>query len=156
MPDRFLARGIQRPVGGIFAAITEPAPAGRDSAHTYLLGIPQPVIEQLLEDHAIELGAQIRRGCAVTGFEQDGAGVTVDLAGGERPDGYVSSIGERRQNLNHHLSRWFGEPTNRYRPHNSRRGSGAIAARPLAYRVVDGPSDPEVAGRSWTSSRLHR
>lgn len=64
MPDRFLARGIQRPVGGIFAAITEPAPAGRDSAHTYLLGIPQPVIEQLLEDHAIELGAQIRRGCA--------------------------------------------------------------------------------------------
>lgn len=82
--DRFLERGRQRPVGGIFAAITKPAPEGLDSAHTYLLGIPQPVIEQLLEEHAIELGAQVRRGCAVAGFEQDDEGVTVELANGER------------------------------------------------------------------------
>lgn len=53
--------------------------------HTNLLGIPQPIIEQLLEDHAIELGAQVRRGCAVTGFEQVGEGPTVVLAGEERP-----------------------------------------------------------------------
>jgi 2-polyprenyl-6-methoxyphenol hydroxylase-like FAD-dependent oxidoreductase len=82
--DRFLERGRRRPVGGIFAAIAKPAPEGLDSAHTYLLGIPQPVIDQLLEEHAIALGAQVRRGCAVTGFEQDDDGVTVELAGGER------------------------------------------------------------------------
>jgi 2-polyprenyl-6-methoxyphenol hydroxylase-like FAD-dependent oxidoreductase len=82
--DRFLERGRQRSVGGIFAAITKPAPEGLDSAHAYLLGIPQPVIEHLLEEHAIELGAQVRRGCAVAGFEQDDEGVTVDLADGQR------------------------------------------------------------------------
>ncbi|WP_280300861.1 rifampin monooxygenase [Nocardia abscessus] len=82
--DRFLERGRQRSVGGIFAAITKPAPEGLDSAHAYLLGIPQPVVEHLLEDHAIALGVQVRRGCAVTGFEQDDEGVTVELADGER------------------------------------------------------------------------
>ena len=82
--DRMLEHGRQRPVGGIFAAIAKPAPEGLDSAHAYLLGIPQPVIEQLLEEHAIELGAQVRRGCAVAGFEQDDEGVTVELADGER------------------------------------------------------------------------
>jgi 2-polyprenyl-6-methoxyphenol hydroxylase-like FAD-dependent oxidoreductase len=88
---RFLERGRQRPVGGIFAAIAKPAPDGLDSAYPYLLGIPQPVIVDLLEEHAIELGAQIRRGWAVAGFEQDDEGVTVELAnqgvadgGGER------------------------------------------------------------------------
>lgn len=82
--DRFLERGRQRPVGGIFAAITKPAPEGLDSAHAYVLGIPQPVIDHLLEEHAIELGAQVRRGCSVAGFEQDDEGVTVELSGGEQ------------------------------------------------------------------------
>ncbi|MGH8882747.1 MAG: FAD-dependent monooxygenase, partial [Stackebrandtia sp.] len=50
----------------------------------YLLGIPQPVIVHLLEEHAVELGARVRRGCAVTGFQQDDEGVTVELADGER------------------------------------------------------------------------
>ncbi|MDX8035383.1 rifampin monooxygenase [Lentzea sp. BCCO 10_0856] len=82
--DRFLERGRQRPVGGIFAAIPTPAPEGLDSAYAYLLGIPQPIVEQLLEQHAAELGAEVRHGCAVAGFEQDDEGVTVDLADGER------------------------------------------------------------------------
>ena len=82
--DRILERGRQRPVGGIFAAIPKPAPEGLDSAHAYLLGIPQPVIEHLLEEHAIDLGAQVRRGGAVAGFEQDDEGVTVELADGEQ------------------------------------------------------------------------
>src|SRR3978361_1582587 len=58
--ERILERGRQRPAGGFFAAINKPAPGGLDSAHTYLLGIPQPIIERLLEEHAIELGAQVR------------------------------------------------------------------------------------------------
>jgi rifampicin monooxygenase len=55
-------RRPQCPAAGFFAAIPKPAPEGLDSAYAYLLGIPQPVIEHLLEEHAIELGAQVRRG----------------------------------------------------------------------------------------------
>ncbi|MEO3824710.1 rifampin monooxygenase [Actinomadura sp. B10D3] len=82
--DRLLEHGRRRPAGGFFAAINKPAPEGLDSAHAYLVGIPQPVIVRLLEDHAIDLGAQVRHGCAVAGFTQDDEGVTVELAGGER------------------------------------------------------------------------
>ncbi|WP_439680763.1 rifampin monooxygenase [Embleya sp. MST-111070] len=82
--DRLLERGRRRPAGGFFAGIDKPAPQGLDSAHAYLLGIPQPVIERLLEEHATRLGAQVRRDCAVADFEQDEEGVTVELADGER------------------------------------------------------------------------
>src|SRR4051812_19048628 len=82
--DRILEHGRRRPAAGFFAAISKPAPEGLDSAHAYLLGIPQPVLVRLLEQHATELGVQVRRGCAVAGFEQDDAGVTVELADGER------------------------------------------------------------------------
>ncbi|MGS2811270.1 rifampin monooxygenase [Nocardia sp. MW-W600-9] len=82
--DRLLERGRQRSVGGIFAAIPTPAPEDLDSAYPYLLGIPQPILDRLLGDHAIAVGAQVRRGCPVTGFEQDDEGVTVELADGQR------------------------------------------------------------------------
>ncbi|SEQ94792.1 FAD binding domain-containing protein [Lentzea xinjiangensis] len=82
--DRFLERGRQRPLGGVFAGIPVPAPEGLDTDHPYLLGVPQPVVEHLLEDHAVALGAQVRRGCAVAGVEQDDEGVTVELADGQR------------------------------------------------------------------------
>ncbi|WP_086829878.1 FAD-dependent monooxygenase [Allokutzneria sp. NRRL B-24872] len=82
--ERVAERGRQRPAAGFFAAIAKPVPEGLDSAHPYLLGIPQPVIVELLEQHAAALGADIRRGCAVAGFEQDSEGVTVELADGER------------------------------------------------------------------------
>jgi len=81
--DRMLQHGRQRPAAGFFAAIAKPAPKGLDPEYAYLLGIPQPAIVHLLEEHAIELGAQVRRGCAVVGFEQDEEGVTVELADGE-------------------------------------------------------------------------
>ncbi|MGI5500483.1 FAD-dependent monooxygenase [Lentzea sp. CA-135723] len=77
--DRLLALGRRRPVGGVFAAIPTPAPAGLESA--YLLGIPQPVVDGVLEEHAISLGAEVRRGCAVAGFTQ-GDSVVVELSDG--------------------------------------------------------------------------
>ncbi|MBS2550320.1 FAD-dependent monooxygenase [Catenulispora sp. NL8] len=83
--DRLLERGRQRPLGGIFAALTKPAPDGWfDTPFAYVLGVPQPALNLLLEEHAVALGAEVRRGCAVVGFEQDGEGVTVELADGER------------------------------------------------------------------------
>jgi 2-polyprenyl-6-methoxyphenol hydroxylase-like FAD-dependent oxidoreductase len=95
--DRILEHGRPRPAGGFFAAITKPAPKGLDSAHAYLLGIPQPVIVHLLKEHAIQLGAQVRRGCAVADFEQDDEGVTVELASGGTPasQGVAGRGGER-------------------------------------------------------------
>ncbi|MCG5471200.1 FAD-dependent monooxygenase [Micromonospora sp. LAH09] len=82
--DRILPHGRRRPASAYFAGIPKPAPEGLDSRYAYLLGIPQPVIERLLEEHAIDLGAQVRRGRSVAGFEQDDEGVTVELADGEQ------------------------------------------------------------------------
>ena len=74
--DRFLAHGQQYPGGvGRFAGIDKPRPVNLDTAHDYVLGIPQPVTDRLLAERAGELGAQIRRGCEVTGLEQDEDGV---------------------------------------------------------------------------------
>ena len=63
---------------------TSPRPANLDTAHGYVLGIPQPVTDRLLAERAVELGAEIRRGHEVTGVEQDDDGVTVELADGTR------------------------------------------------------------------------
>ncbi|WP_040840470.1 rifampin monooxygenase [Nocardia brevicatena] len=83
--DRFLAHGRQYPgAAGRFAGIDKPSPATLDTAHGYLLGIPQPVTDRLLAEHAAELGARIRRGHEVVGVEQDDDGVTVELADGAR------------------------------------------------------------------------
>ena len=78
--DRFLARGQQYPLGGFFAGIDKPAPDRLDTAHPYVLGIPQTITERLLAEHATEVGAEIRRGCELIGLGQDNHGVTVELA----------------------------------------------------------------------------
>ncbi|MEU5850535.1 rifampin monooxygenase [Saccharopolyspora shandongensis] len=80
--DRFLAHGQQYPLGGFFAGIAKPAPARLDTAHSYVLGIPQNVTERLLAEHAIEVGTEIRRGCELAGLSQDDDGVTAELADG--------------------------------------------------------------------------
>src|SRR6185312_9992645 len=82
--SRLLDHGRKRPAAGFFAAINKPAPTGLDSAYAYLLGIRQPVIERLLEEHAIALGVQVRRGRAVTGLAQDDDCVTVELSDGQQ------------------------------------------------------------------------
>ncbi|XVU29658.1 FAD-dependent oxidoreductase [Actinoplanes sp. CA-054009] len=82
--DRIRERGRQRPAGAYFAAIDKPAPRGLDSPYAYLLGVHQPVVVDLLTEHAIGLGAQVRTGCTVTGLDQDDDAVTVELADGER------------------------------------------------------------------------
>ncbi|MEU0548586.1 rifampin monooxygenase [Micromonospora sp. NPDC005979] len=82
--ERFLALGTRHPLGGYFAAIPKPPPGGLDSAHAYVLGIPQTTTDRLLEEHAVEVGVEVRRGCAVVGLSQDDGGVTVELADGTR------------------------------------------------------------------------
>jgi 2-polyprenyl-6-methoxyphenol hydroxylase-like FAD-dependent oxidoreductase len=80
--ERFLAHGRQYPVGG-FVGIQKPPP-DLDTAHPYVLGIPQTTTDRLLAERATELGAEIRRGCELVGLSQDDDGVTAELADGTR------------------------------------------------------------------------
>ncbi|MET8366465.1 rifampin monooxygenase [Micromonospora sp. NPDC005252] len=80
--ERFLALGTRHPLGGYFAAIPKPSPGGLDSAHAYVLGIPQTTTDRLLAEHAVEVGVEVRRGCELVGLSQDDNGVTVELADG--------------------------------------------------------------------------
>src|SRR5690606_33770799 len=81
---RFLAYGKQYPLRGFFAGISRPPPGRIDTAHAYILGMPQTVIDRLLAERAAEAGAEIRRGCELVGLSQDDHGVTAQLAGGAR------------------------------------------------------------------------
>jgi 2-polyprenyl-6-methoxyphenol hydroxylase-like FAD-dependent oxidoreductase len=88
--DRFLAVSEKFQVGGFFGGILKPWPDRLDTAHPYGLSTLQPVTERLLNERALELGAEIRRGCEVVGLSQpddgagSGSGVTVELADGTR------------------------------------------------------------------------
>ncbi|MFM1722620.1 MULTISPECIES: rifampin monooxygenase [Rhodococcus] len=82
--ERFLAQGKQFTVGGFFAGLSSTWPDDLDTAHSYVLGIPQPVTDRILADRALELGTEIRRGCELVGIAQDDDGVTVELADGTR------------------------------------------------------------------------
>ena len=55
-----------------------------DFPHPHGLIIPQARVEQLLEEHAIQLGVEIRRGHEVTDLSQDRDSVTAEVSG---PDG---------------------------------------------------------------------
>ncbi|GAA2286623.1 FAD-dependent oxidoreductase [Streptomyces ruber] len=80
--ERFLAHGKKYPVGGFFAGLGKPSPEQLDTAHGYVLGIPQPVTDRLLAERAAELGAGIRRGSELVGLSQDAHGVTAELGDG--------------------------------------------------------------------------
>ncbi|MFF4763281.1 rifampin monooxygenase [Streptomyces sp. NPDC001292] len=82
--DRFLALGKQYPIGGLFAGIRKSPPERLDTAHPYILGIPQTATERLLTEHATELGTEMQRGCELVGLSQDDHGVTAELADGTR------------------------------------------------------------------------
>ncbi|MFG2560998.1 rifampin monooxygenase [Streptomyces sp. NPDC048496] len=81
---RFLPLGQQFAVGGFFAGLGTSWPDRLDTAHSYVLAIPQSITERLLTEHATELGAEIRRGCELVGLSQDEHGVTAELADGTR------------------------------------------------------------------------
>ena len=83
--------------GRFAAASSQPRPTPRfpfGGLHVDLTGLPdnpmealllpQPELESLLEEIAVELGAEIRRGHEVVGLGQDDDSVTVDVRG---PDG---------------------------------------------------------------------
>ena len=82
--ERFLAHGKKYATGGFFAGITKPWPERLDTAHPYVLGIPQTITDRLLAEHAVEAGADVRRGCELVGLSQSDQGVIAELADGRR------------------------------------------------------------------------
>ena len=55
-----------------------------DQNPLYMLPVPQRRLEEVLQERALELGVEIRRGHELTGLSQDADSVTVEIAG---PDG---------------------------------------------------------------------
>ncbi|MEU1707752.1 rifampin monooxygenase [Streptomyces sp. NPDC005706] len=82
--ERFLALGRKFETGGFFAGLGTSWPDRLDTAHSYVLGIPQTDTERLLTAHAIAAGTEIRRGRELVGLTQDDDGVTAELADGTR------------------------------------------------------------------------
>jgi 2-polyprenyl-6-methoxyphenol hydroxylase-like FAD-dependent oxidoreductase len=111
--ERFLAHGRQYPLGGFFAGIDKPAPDRLDTAHLYVLGIPQTTTDRLLAEHATELGAELWRGCELVGLSQDDHGVTAELADGTRlRSGYLVGCDGGRSTVRKLLGVGFpGEPS---------------------------------------------
>lgn len=156
--DRFLEHGTSYPLAGYFAGIDTPLPPDLDTAHGYILGIPQPTTDRLLAEHAVERGAQVRRGCALVGLAQDEDGVTVSLADGSRlRSGFLVGCDGGRSTVRHLLGVSFpGEPARTEWLHGemeltaspeevaaviaevrrTHRGVGAGPSGPGLYRVV--------------------
>ncbi|MGW4600169.1 rifampin monooxygenase [Streptomyces sp. NPDC004457] len=82
--ERFLAAGEKFRAGGLFGGVIKPWPERLDTAHPYGLAISQQATERLLNERALETGAEIRRGREVVGLSQDADGVTAELADGTR------------------------------------------------------------------------
>jgi 2-polyprenyl-6-methoxyphenol hydroxylase-like FAD-dependent oxidoreductase len=111
--ERFLALGKQYAVRSSFGGITRPWPDRLDTAHSYILGIPQNITERLLIEHAVELGVEIRRGCELVGLSQDDDGVTAELADGTQlRSRYLAGCDGGRSTVRNLLGVAFpGEPT---------------------------------------------
>ncbi|MFJ4617041.1 FAD-dependent monooxygenase [Streptomyces sp. NPDC088812] len=81
----FLAEGLPVPAGH-FALLDERLDfRALDTPFPYTLALPQSRTEELLQEHALRLGATIERGHRVTGFTQRAESVTVRVEGPEGP-----------------------------------------------------------------------
>ncbi|MFC7328919.1 rifampin monooxygenase [Marinactinospora rubrisoli] len=111
--DRFAAVSERFQAGGLFGGIIKPWPDRLDTAHPYGLATPQPVTERLLNERALEVGAEIRRGCELVGLSQDGDGVTAELADGTHlRSGYLVGCDGGRSTVRKRLGVGFpGEPS---------------------------------------------
>jgi 3-(3-hydroxy-phenyl)propionate hydroxylase len=85
--DRFISQAWVGQIGG-FSGISLDI-SDFPTRHNYGLGLSQQRIELTLADWAGELGVPTYRGCDVTGFAQDDAGIDIDVA---LSDGRPSSL----------------------------------------------------------------
>src|SRR4051794_9536640 len=126
--ERFLAHGRQYPLAGYFAGIPKPLPDRLDTAHPYILGIPQTVTERLLAERAVEVGgrdpARLRTGPAEPGRRRG------DRRGERRDAGPLALPGRLRWRTQ------YGAQAARYRLPRRTRTSGVAAERGGGGRVA--------------------
>ena len=85
LADRFLSHGRPLPIGHFGALDTRLDFSVFDTRFPFALLLPQPTTEGLLEERALELGVDIRRGHVVETVEPRADGVVVEGRNGEAP-----------------------------------------------------------------------
>jgi 2-polyprenyl-6-methoxyphenol hydroxylase-like FAD-dependent oxidoreductase len=83
LAEGFVAEGWQVPHAAFSGLPVTLTLAGTHTDHPYSLGIPQTRVEEVLEEHALSRGADIRRGHELVALEQDSASVTATVATGD-------------------------------------------------------------------------
>jgi 2-polyprenyl-6-methoxyphenol hydroxylase-like FAD-dependent oxidoreductase len=83
LAERLIAEGWQVPHAAFSGLPVTLTLAGAHTDHPYSLGIPQTRVEEMLEAHALELGADIRRGHELHALEQDSESVTATVSTGD-------------------------------------------------------------------------
>jgi len=95
---KMLERGGMKKIGGHFAGLFKLDPTRLDPADpdvvasdkaTAIIAVAQQQIEALLERHALDLGVELRRGCALTSFTAREDGVTVHTGQGDIEAGWL-------------------------------------------------------------------
>jgi 2-polyprenyl-6-methoxyphenol hydroxylase-like FAD-dependent oxidoreductase len=90
--DEFLARGHRLVAGNVYSNgkhIIRLSFDGLDTPYPYILTLPQPETERILESVAASHGVQVERGVTLTTLAQDDVGVTATLA---RADGSSETV----------------------------------------------------------------
>ncbi|MFC6016359.1 FAD-dependent monooxygenase [Plantactinospora solaniradicis] len=87
LADRLISEGWQAPQAAFSGLPVTLSLAGARTDHPYTLGIPQTRVEEVLEAHARDLGADIRRGHELLTLDQDAESVipTIGTEDGEYP-----------------------------------------------------------------------
>ncbi|MGW5370352.1 FAD-dependent monooxygenase [Streptomyces sp. NPDC004009] len=80
LAERLIAEGWQVPYAAFSGLPVTLTLAGTHTDHPYSLGIPQTRVEKILEAHALDLGADVRRGHELRTLEQDSESVTATVS----------------------------------------------------------------------------
>ncbi|MEV8046880.1 FAD-dependent monooxygenase [Streptomyces griseoluteus] len=80
LAERLVGEGWQVPHAAFSGLPVTLTLAGTHTDHPYSLGIPQTRVEEILEEHALGRGADIRRGHELLALEQDPESVTATVA----------------------------------------------------------------------------
>ncbi|WAZ26573.1 FAD-dependent monooxygenase [Streptomyces cinnabarinus] len=83
LAERLAGEGWQVPHAAFSGLPVTLTLAGTHTGHPYSLGIPQTRVEEILEEHALRRGADIRRGHELLALEQDSESVTAAVATGD-------------------------------------------------------------------------
>ncbi|MBO3744784.1 FAD-dependent monooxygenase [Streptosporangiaceae bacterium NEAU-GS5] len=82
LADRLIGEGWKVPHAAFSGLPVTLSLPGTHTDHPYSLGIPQTRVEEILEEHVLGLGADLRRGHELRDLEQDGESVVATVATG--------------------------------------------------------------------------